>query len=105
MGTRADRPDASATVTACTMPPSGARADIDDYRVDYILPRLSPSEVFWQQLSERVSLTGLFAGSTGDSVAVLRALSQPLLNAAAEVASLQDPRHLYFRCLGCSALD
>ena len=30
LGTRADRPDASATGTACTMLPGGARADIDD---------------------------------------------------------------------------
>jgi protease-4 len=82
---------------------AAAIAELEDYRVDYIEPYLSPAQLFWQQLSKRVSLPALVG--QGTAVATLRSLSRPLLNAATELAALQDPRHLYFRCLACGALD
>lgn len=82
---------------------AAARAELEDYRVDYIQHPLSPTELFWQQLSERVTLPSLV--TRGETVSALRALGRPLLDAAAEVSALQDPRHLYFRCLGCSVLN
>ena len=82
---------------------AAARADLDRYKVEYVEQDLSPTELFWQQLSERVSIPGAVGRS--DTVAALRVLARPVLSAVTEVASLQDPRHLYYKCLGCGALD
>lgn len=81
---------------------AAAHADMEDYEVDYIQQPLSPSDLLFQQLAERVR-TPLARG--GDTVAILLESVRPLLDAAAEVAALQDPRHLYFRCLACSAVE
>lgn len=80
---------------------AAARADLDDYEVDYVEQVLSPSELFFQQLAERVSLPL----SSSDTVTSLLTMLSPLLDAADEVAALQDPRHMYFRCLSCSAVQ
>lgn len=82
---------------------AAAIAELEDYSVDYVQPYLSPSQLFWQQLNERVSIPSLV--TQGATVATLRSLTRPLANAAAELSALQDPRHLYFRCLPCAALD
>lgn len=82
---------------------AAAIAELEDYEVDYVEPYLSPSQLFWEQLSKRVSLPTLVSRSS--SIATLRNLTRPLANAANELAALQDPGHLYFRCLPCGALD
>jgi len=81
---------------------AAARADLDDYEVQYIEQPLSPSEQFFQQLSERVSLPGWVVRP--GPVAALEQLARPFYEAASEVANLQDPRHIYMRCLPCAAL-
>ena len=81
---------------------AAAYTDMEDYEVDYIQQPLSPSDLLLQQLAERVSVP---LGRGRDTVAILLESVRPLLDAAAEVAALQDPRHLYFRCLACSAVE
>jgi protease IV len=81
---------------------AAAHAELEDYEVDYVQQALSPSELLFQQLAERVSLP---LSPTGDTVSVLLDMARPILDAASEVSALQDPRHLYFRCLACSVVD
>lgn len=78
---------------------AAARAEMDSYEVEYVEPRLSPSELILRQFAERTGGLGLLPRS--DSVARLAGLARPLLEAADLLASLQDPRHMYMRCLGC----
>jgi protease-4 len=81
---------------------AAAHAGVDDYQVDYIQQSLSPTDLLFQQLAERVSAPLVRGGYT---VAALLDLARPLLDAASEVAAMQDPRHLYFRCLVCSVVE
>ena len=81
---------------------AAAHAGIDDYEVDYVQQPLSPADLVFQQLAERVSLP---LSHSGETVAVLLDMARPLLVAVAEVSALQDPRHLYFRCLACSVVE
>ena len=98
---RTTRPDFRQSNIVVVRNDSGA--DLDRYKVEYVEQDLTPAELFWQQLSERVSMPGAVGRS--DTVAALRVLARPILAAVSEVASLQDPRHLYYKCLGCGALD
>lgn len=77
---------------------AASRADVSDYKVDYIQEPLSPSALFLQQLTERFGGLGL---QPGTSVAGLMAMYQPLIAASALINGLQDPRHIYARCLAC----
>jgi hypothetical protein len=43
-------------------------------------------------------------GSKGDLAANLAGLMAPVAEAAAEIAILQDPRHLYMRCVACGLI-
>ncbi|RLQ21974.1 signal peptide peptidase SppA [Seongchinamella sediminis] len=79
---------------------AAARAELADYEVQYVEPRLSPSELILRQFAERVGGLGLIPRS--DSVATLAGLARPLLGAADMLSSLQDPRHMFMRCLGCT---
>lgn len=82
---------------------AAARAELEDYEVEYVEQPLSPSDIFFQQLAERVSIPG---GAVHSSrVAVLEQMAKPLLDAATEIAGLQDPRHLYMRCLPCAVVN
>lgn len=82
---------------------AAARADLDDYEVHYVEQPLSPTELLLQQLSERVGAPALLA-RTG-VVSALQRMLRPFYEAADEVASLQDPRHIYARCLPCAAIN
>lgn len=81
---------------------AAARAELDEYEVEFVeLPR-SPRELFLQQLADRVGNLGLWRESAlGASVA---RLLEPVAGAVDELASLQDPRHLYVRCVSCGAI-
>lgn len=81
---------------------AAAHAGIEDYTVDYVQQPMSPADLLFQQLAERVRLP---LARRGDTVAALLEAVRPVMDAAAEVAALQDPRHLYFRCLACSAVE
>lgn len=81
---------------------AAARAELDEYEVEFVeLPR-SPRELFLQQLADRVGKLGLWRETAlGASVA---RLLEPVAGAVDELASLQDPRHLYMRCVPCGAI-
>lgn len=76
-------------------------ADLEDFKVDYVEQPLTPSELFFQQLAERMGSTGLVPRS--DGVTSLLNLAKPLLDSVDVLGSLQDPRHLYMRCMACAA--
>ncbi len=79
-------------------------AGIDKYQVDYFDESLTPTQVLLQQLAERAGAAlGWLGAGHADRVSALVTLAQPFNDAAALVASLQDPRHLYMRCLPCTA--
>jgi protease-4 len=79
---------------------AAARAGMEDYKIDYVeLPR-SPRDVLMQQLADRVGSLGIWTQSTAS--ATLSALLQPVAQAAGEIAGLQDPRHIYLRCVACA---
>ncbi|MEM6580234.1 MAG: signal peptide peptidase SppA [Pseudomonadota bacterium] len=81
---------------------AAARADLTDYKIEYVQPQLSPRELLLQTLAERVSTSDIWSGSAwGASMAVLIA---PVADAAAELSNLNDPRHLYFRCFDCGLI-
>lgn len=75
-------------------------ADLGEFQVDYIEQPLSPSELFFQQLAERMGSVGLLPRS--DTVSSLMSLSRPVLEATQLLGSLQDPKHIYMRCMACS---
>lgn len=71
------------------------------YPVEYVQEPLSPREMLLQQLASRVGAVtspwpGLSAG--------LHGLVRPLASVARSLAEMNDPAHLYMRCLSCSAL-
>jgi protease-4 len=80
---------------------AAARAGLDDFEVDYVEPPLSPREQLLQRLSESMGSLGL--GQASPLNASLLQLLRPLAGAVEEIAGLQDPRHIYMRCLGCGA--
>jgi protease-4 len=81
---------------------AAARAGLEDYKVDYVSMPLSPRELLLQQLADRVGSMRLWTPSA--VTASLEALLAPVADAAAELASLKDPRHIYVRCLACGAI-
>jgi len=91
IGSLADAVDAAA-----------ARAGLEDYKVDYVEIPLSPRELFMQTLADRVG--SLRVWSPSGLSASLTSLIAPVADAAAELAALKDPRHLYARCLPCGAI-
>ena len=78
---------------------AAARAKLTDYKVDYVELPLSPRDMFLKQLARRVGSLNLWTDSMA-SVA-LSGLLGPVRAAAEELGSLQDPRHLYMRCITC----
>ncbi len=71
------------------------------YPVEYVQEPLSPRDMLLQQLASRVGAVvapwpGLGAGMQG--------LVQPLASVARSLAQMNDPTHLYMRCLSCAAL-
>lgn len=80
---------------------AAARANIKDYQVDYVELPMSPRDMLLKQLANRaVSLNGWTASAS----ATLSMLLGPVREAAQELANLQDPRHLYVRCLSCATV-
>lgn len=74
------------------------RASLKDYQVEYVELPLSPRDMLLKQLANRVGSLDVWTASASAS---LSALLGPVRDAAQELASLQDPRHLYMRCLAC----
>jgi protease-4 len=81
---------------------AAALAGMEKYGVEFVaLPRTS-RELLLQQLLN--GLGGLPVWRESAAAAALDSLLQPLGRAAAEIASLQDPGHLYMRCLACGSV-
>ena len=78
---------------------AAARADLTDYEVEFVQPYRSPRDLFLQQLSERVGSLGQWPRSA--TSVVLDRLLAPVARAVGELEMLQDPRHLYMRCVPC----
>jgi protease-4 len=81
---------------------AAARAGMEDYKVDYIEPPMSPAEMLMQQLAERAATLGL--GQAWVTAPTMMSVLQPVADAAAEIASLQDPGNLYLRCVSCGMI-
>ena len=77
---------------------AAARANLKDYQVEYVELPLSPRDMLLKQLANRV---GSLNGWTASASAALSGLLGPVREAAQELGSLQDPRHLYMRCMAC----
>ena len=79
---------------------AAALANVEDYKVDYVELPLSPRDMILKQLANRVGSLNLWTESAAG--AALSGLLAPVKAAARELAVLQDPRHLYMRCISCS---
>lgn len=78
---------------------AAARANIKDYEVEYVELPLSPRDLLMRQLANRVSTLNLWTASVAHTA--LSGVLGPMKEAAQELAGLQDPRHLYMRCIAC----
>jgi protease IV len=74
-------------------------ANLKDYQVEYVELPLSPRDMFMKQLARSVGSLNVWTDSA--TSAALSGLLGPVRAAAQELGSLQDPRHLYMRCIAC----
>ena len=81
---------------------AAARVGMDSYDIDYVQLPLSPSDLFLQQLADSMGSLGIWTRSGAS--AALSALMQPVAEAAEEISNLQDPGHLYLRCVPCGII-
>jgi hypothetical protein len=70
--------------------------------VEFVQPYRSPRDLFLQQLADRVGELEVRAGSAAS--AAVQKILEPVGRAVAELDALQDPRHLYMRCVPCAAV-
>ncbi|MDH3994461.1 MAG: signal peptide peptidase SppA [Gammaproteobacteria bacterium] len=82
---------------------AAARAGLEDYEVEYAEKPRSPRELLLQQLTKRLGVIARWNES--DIHAGLSSLWRPVREAARELSLLQDPGHLYMRCVGCAMLQ
>ena len=75
------------------------RAGLEEYEVDYVELPLSPRDMLLKQLANRGASLDLWPGS--GTTAALSGFLVPMREAAEELSILQDPGHLYLRCLAC----
>ena len=78
-------------------------AGLEQYKVDYVGLPLSPRDMLLQQLAGRLGSVHVWRGSS--MAGSLSTLARPFLAAVAELASLDDPSHLYVRCVACGQLN
>jgi protease-4 len=81
---------------------AAARAGLSDYKVEYVARPLSARELFLRQLADRIGSLDVMRSSS--LTATIETMLAPISNAAAELASLKDPRHIYARCIPCGAI-
>ncbi len=82
---------------------AAARANLETYEVDFVELPLSPREMLLQQLSKRAGAMAAWYPTTVGTT--LYQLLRPVTEAARELSLLQDPGHLYARCISCSVLQ
>jgi protease-4 len=78
---------------------AAARANVKDYKVEYVEMPLSPRDMLMKQLANRAGSLNFWRASSAG--AALSRLLNPLQQATQELAILQDPKHLYLRCIPC----
>lgn len=79
---------------------AAAMAGLEDYEVDYVELPLSPRDQLLKQLANRAAQSGWIDVNAANGV--MERLLEPLREAAQELQMLQDPGHLYLRCLACA---
>ena len=85
-----------------TIAAAAARANIKDYEVEYVELPLSPRDMLMRQLANRVGTLNLWTASAARTT--LSGVLGPMKEAAQELAILQDPAHLYMRCVACGLM-
>ncbi len=78
-------------------------AGLEQYKVDYVSLPLSPRDLLLQQLAGRLGSLHVWKGSS--MAGTLSSLARPFVAAVRELASLDDPSHLYVRCVACGELN
>jgi len=78
-------------------------ANLGDYEVDYVGLPMSPRDQLMQTLADRVGSLRLWTGSS--TASAMSRLIQPAVDAAGELAQLNDPANLYMRCLACGTIN
>jgi len=78
-------------------------AGLQQYEVDYVGIPLSPRELLLQQLTGQVGSIGAWADSS--VAASVAHLMEPFAAAVQEISSLNDPAHLYVRCVACAQIN
>jgi protease-4 len=81
---------------------AAALAKVTDYQVEYVEQPLSARDMLMRQLANRVGSLDVWPAAGAG--AALSGLLAPLQEAARELGSLQDPRHIYMRCIACGLL-
>ena len=79
---------------------AAAIADLESYEVQYVERPLSPRDMVLKQLANSVGSLNVFTRSA--TSAALSGLLGPMQEVAKELGSMQDPGHLYMRCVTCS---
>ena len=77
-------------------------AGVSDYEVEYLERPLSPRDMLMKQLAKSIGSLDVAGMSTVS--ATLATLLEPVRGAVEELGYLQDPAHLYMRCLSCGAV-
>jgi len=81
---------------------AAALAQLQDYEVDYVEAPLSPRDLLMKQLARTFGAMNGWAATTNSTT--VTSLLSPLRQAAEELDILQDPKHIYMRCIGCGVV-
>lgn len=82
---------------------AGELSGLSEYEIEYVGLPLSPRDLLLQQLSGRMGASKLWVNS---SIAdAFSGVLQTFSAAARELESLDDPAHLYVRCVSCMSFN
>jgi protease-4 len=81
---------------------AAALAQLQKYDVDYVEAPLSPRDLLMKQLARTFGSLSVWTSSTTSTT--VSALLTPMRQAAQELDLLQDPKHIYMRCVSCSGV-
>jgi protease IV len=81
---------------------AAALAQLQDYEVDYVEAPLSPRDLLMKQLARTFGSLNVWTASTTSTA--LHTLLGPVQQAAQELDILQDPKHIYLRCISCGVV-
>lgn len=82
---------------------AAARAGLaEGYTVEYVRPYRSPRELLLEQLAGSFGARDFWRDASASTV--LKNFMGPVLEAASQISALQDPSHLYMRCVACGMI-